>query len=263
MKKTSEKKKRIILYSVVIVFSLVFTLFASRPNTFKYITQELDEKKTTAIGIAATASAVSIALAAIPEDATTPIAQEVANIASYVLLATCVILAEKLLLKALSIIAFGFIIPIAFILKIYCLFKENDELKKLTTKIVTFAIALFLVIPVSVGMCNIIEHSQNVSMENSLEEMQQLQEEVEDEGFWSKIKSGASGLAETVKIKVSGFIDLVSVMIVTTCIIPILVLIFVLWMIKTFFGIDLQTSRKNKSIFKKRTEENTVADNSN
>ena len=239
-KKMSVRTKKTIVYVVVIILSLIFAGFALKPQTFNGITQELDDKKATAMGIAATASAVSIALAAIPEDATTPIAQEVAKVASYVLLAVCVLLAEKVLFTCLAVLAFGLAIPIACGIQIYCLFRDNDSLKAVSVKIATLGVALFLIVPLSVGTCNLIERTQKVSMEQSLAEVEQIQDDLEDEGFWSKVKNGATGMIETVKVKLNGFIDLVAVMIVTTCLIPILVLIFVLWLIRTMLGINVR-----------------------
>lgn len=246
-KKMTVRTKKIIVYVVVIILSLIFAVVSLNPKTFNGITQELDDKKATAMGIAATASAVSIALAAIPQDATTPIAQEIANVASYVLIAVCVLLAEKMMLTTLAALAFGIAIPVACIMRILHLFNGNESLKQFSYKIAFLGLALFLVVPLSVGVSNLIEQTQEVSMEQSLEEVKQIQNNFEDEGFWSKIKNGASEAMETVKVKLNGFIDLVAVMIVTTCVIPLLVLMFVLWLIKALLGINVKVP-KTKNI---------------
>lgn len=252
MKKIKGRTKKIIVYSVIIVVSIAFTFFVSKPNMYRGIYKELDEKKTTAMGIAVTASSISMALAAAPSDVTTPVAQEIANVASYVLIAVCVLLAEKMLLTTFGVITFGIIIPLACLIRIFCLFWENENLIKLTNKIVFLGVALFLVVPVSVGISNLIETTQQVSMEQSLEELKEIDKSLETdegEGILSKITNKTKNVIEKVKTKINNLIDTVAVMIVTTCVIPLAVLMFALWLIKAFLGVNISVGKPKRLLF--------------
>jgi hypothetical protein len=78
----------------------------------------LDSKKLTVTGLVATVSAASTAIAAIPGDATTPIANQLASTTSWLLLVTVVIIAEKYLLTILIKAACMAILPAGIVLLI-------------------------------------------------------------------------------------------------------------------------------------------------
>ena len=50
----------------------------------------------------------------------------------------------------------------------------------------------------------------------------------------------ATELVESVKNALSVFIDAVAVLIITTCIIPVAVILFFVWLIKMLFGIEIK-----------------------
>ena len=56
----------------------------------------------------------------------------------------------------------------------------------------------------------------------------------------SKIKNGVSGLLEKGEQLLNRFIETIAVMLVTSCLIPIAVLLFVLWFVKLLFGIQVK-----------------------
>ena len=62
------------------------------------------------------------------------------------------------------------------------------------------------------------------------------------------ITSGVSSGIEKAKEVLSKFIDAIAVLIITTCVIPIAVMIFLIWIIKMIFGINIPV----KNIVKKK-----------
>ena len=72
---------------IAIVLSLVsffmLSKYASSPETYKKTIASLDDKKATATGLAASATAASVAISAIPSDVATPVADELAELSSY------------------------------------------------------------------------------------------------------------------------------------------------------------------------------------
>ena len=69
---------------VVALFSIfVVAKKATSPETYKNTIQSIDEKKVTVMGVAATAAIASTALASVVGDATTPVANEIMDISSY------------------------------------------------------------------------------------------------------------------------------------------------------------------------------------
>ena len=58
--------------------------------------------------------------------------------------------------------------------------------------------------------------------------------------------------AESAKNALSVFIDAIAVLIITTCVIPILVILFFLWLIKMLFGITINLPNRRLLAMKKR-----------
>ena len=70
---------------------------ASNPENHKKTIEALDEKKADILKLTATSAAASTAIAAIPGDATTPIANKLTDLTSYFLIILVVIFLEKYL----------------------------------------------------------------------------------------------------------------------------------------------------------------------
>ena len=201
------------------------------------------------MAIAATATGVSVAISLLPDDLGVSIATEISKASSYVLIAVFVLMMEKFMMTAFWFIAFGILLPLAFILKIYNLFKENESTYNFSVKFMVLAAALVCVIPMSVGFCTLIEKSQDISMQSAMQKIEEIDSSIDDDsGFWQKVKEGVGNSTEKLKLKLNSFIDSLAVMLVTTCGIPVLVLLFMFWMIKTLFGIDIKIPRPKGNI---------------
>lgn len=142
------------------------------------------------------------------------------------------------------------LIPVACILFCVYIYRKNELLKNLIARIVLFAAAIVLVIPASVQVSNIIEDTYRVSIESTMESAKEATEvleesaEAEDEkGFFENlvdtVKGGVSGIIEKMETVLINFIESLAVMLVTACVIPILVLVFFIWLIKTILGVNV------------------------
>ena len=85
-------------------------------------------------------------------------------------------------------------------------------------------------------------------MEATVKEAEDLTDEINEntdsegniiEKALSKIKDGVTGLLDKGEQLLNQFIETIAVMLVTSCLIPILVLVFMLWFIKMLFGIQI------------------------
>ena len=85
MRKMNVKKVTavIVLLVVMILSMTVVSKVASDPENHKKTIESLDEKKEDVLKLTATSAAASTALAAIPGDATTPVANKLADLTSY------------------------------------------------------------------------------------------------------------------------------------------------------------------------------------
>ena len=119
-------------------------------------------------------------------------------------------------------------------------------------KLIAFGAALLLVIPTSVWVCDQINaiysksieltvQSANAVSDNLIGEISDGSEEnttVIDEAksILGDLSGSVAGVIEQFRNVLNRFIEATAVMIVTTCLIPILVIVFFVWIVKTLFN---------------------------
>ncbi|MBQ0036774.1 MAG: hypothetical protein KBT35_07660 [Firmicutes bacterium] len=268
MNLTQESKKKIIV-TIVLVCLALFSFFYlgnkfSKPETYENIISILDDKKDNVMGLTASTSAASIAITVIPDDIGTPIANQLADLSKYLLLILTVIYLEKYLLTVIGFAVFKVIVPIGCTLFIaYLYFPKNFSLKKIGIKILAFALALVLLIPTSVKISDMIDKTYQESINETLsvtnqeiEIEEQAQEETKptDAPWYQKIYDYFSNAVEDVKEAVtsstseavakaktllSNFIEATAVMVVTSCIVPVLTVIAFVWISKLLLGVEI------------------------
>ena len=80
--------------------------------------------------------------------------------------------------------------------------------------------------------------------DETVEQAEEVSEQAEgqDEGLFSILKPVQEKIAQVTaqaQATVNGFIEALAVMIVTSCIIPVLVLVFFLWLVKMVLGVNI------------------------
>ena len=116
-KKNVKKLAWVAVALVIMVLSMtVVSKAASNPENHKKTIEALDEKKADILKLTATSAAASTAIAAIPGDATTPIANKLTDLTSYFLIILVVIFLEKYLVTLTGYATFSILIPAACVL---------------------------------------------------------------------------------------------------------------------------------------------------
>lgn len=233
---------------VLLVSFFVIAKYAASAEFCSESIAVLDEKKTTVMELTATATAASAAITLLPGDAATPIADKLADLSSYFLVVICAILLEKYLITITGFAAFKILIPAACVLWIIFFLKKKNIFGYFAMKLAVFGLAIVMVIPASVGISNLIQDTYNASIENTIEAAKRATEAIEESaenegeggiaGFFSKIKDSVTGAAVNLENILNNFIEALAVMIVTSCLIPIAVFIFFIWLIKSVFHIN-------------------------
>ena len=204
--------------------------------------QSLDDKKTTALELTAAATAASAAITLIPGDAGTPIADKLADLSSYFLIVVCAIYLEKYLVTITGLAAFKLLIPIGCILLSLCFGFKKDLGRTIACKLVLFGLAVYLVVPVSVRVADLIDATYGASMENTIASAKQATDEI-------KVEDTVTGAKVNLENTLNRFIEAIAVMLVTSCVIPILVLLFFVWLVKLVLGVNItlpQIGKKKK-----------------
>ena len=266
----------LILIAVLSIF--VVAPFASSAKTHANSIKTLDEKKITVMEITAATAGSATALAAIPGDATTPVANQILKLSSYLLIVIGAIFLEKVLITLTGFVAFKFLIPIACLLYAIYLFAEKDFFKNLAVKLAIFGIVISLVVPVSISASNLIEKTYKDSINQTVEEAKNAQnevnqaesEETEEKSGWDKftsnVKEGISNIGDTASKAIkkgeellNKFIDAIAILLITSCVIPIVVLFAFVWLVKIIFNVNVSLPKLNKA--KTETKKETTKEN--
>ena len=277
----NEKQKKILFALIPIVIALlsffVIARFTSSTEFNAKTIQSLDDKKTTVMELAAASTAASAAITLIPGDVGTPIANKLADLSSYFLIVLCAIFLEKYLVTITGYAAFKILVPIACVFFSGYLLWRKEILRVVAQKFLLFGLAVYLVIPASVKVADMIETTYASSIESTIETAKQTTDEIESEtgesgqvddkssneksqsdsdsdskenaggffsGLFNKVQEGVSTATANVENVLNNFIEALAILLVTSCLIPILVLIFFVWLVKMLLGlnIDIPTS---------------------
>lgn len=293
----------IILLLVAILSVTVVGKYASAPENHQKTIASLDEKKQTVMELTAASTVTSALITLLPGDTATPIAEKMADVSGYLLIVLCAIYLEKYLVTITGYVAFTYLIPIACDLWILNLFFENATVRKLAEKLAVFGLAIFLVVPASVKISDLIGDTYQAQIQETIDEAKNTQNILENSstdssatgtetdgntatenatedtaktntgnttgnnstggifGYGSNLfdmaKDALSDAKETVTNAVENvaisseelvkkvenslnhFIEAVAVMIITSCVIPMLVLLLFFWMVKIVLDVDL------------------------
>lgn len=277
----NEKQKKILFALIPIVIALlsffVIARFTSSTEFNAKTIQSLDDKKTTVMELTAASTAASAAITLIPGDVGTPIANKLADLSSYFLIVLSAIYLEKYLVTITGYAAFKILVPIACVFFSGYLLWRKEILRVVAQKFLLFGLAVYLVIPASVKVADMIETTYASSIESTIETAKQTTDEIESEtgesgqvddkssneksqsgsdsdskentggffsGLFNKVQEGVSTATANVENVLNNFIEALAILLVTSCLIPILVLIFFVWLVKMLLGlnIDIPTS---------------------
>ena len=254
--------------AALLVLAALLSIFAvgkraSNPAYHQASIDALAEKQETVLELTAASTAASAAITLLPGDTATPIAEKLADLSGYFLIVLCAIFLEKYLLTITSYVSFTILIPAACALGIAALFSEKlrAALGKLAWHLLLFALAIAFAIPAGVKVSSMIEDTYRASIEETIANAEQTTEDIQsatsgeaDEseksglsGLFSKVTEGITGAAtaavEQLKTVLNRFIEALAVMLVTSCLIPILVLLLFAWLVKLMLGIELPPLR--------------------
>lgn len=256
---------RIVCAVVLAVLALasVFVLgrFATDPAVYKGTVEVLDAKKDTVMSLMAASTASSAALSVLPGDMGTPIAEKLVDLSSNFLVVLAAIYLEKYLLTIMGFASFRVLIPFACAFMIGALALWNNPkgrlmFSRLSVKLVLFALIIVAVVPVSVFVSGMIEQTYQASIDETIQSAEQTTdaiekstEETEKEnktglsnplGALTAVPETIAGLTDAARNSLNRFIEALAVMIVTSCVIPILVLLFFLWLARIVLGVNIE-----------------------
>ena len=258
----------------VILAVLCVTLFHDLYMNWGFLKQSityLDGKADTVLGLTAASSSASVAVTLIPGDVGTPIANKLADISSYSIIILAAVHLEKYLISLSAILGFRFLLPAACVLGgVNYSFLRNAAFSELAKKLCVFSLAVIFVVPISVFVSTKIEETYQEDMKLSIEETQREADEIREnmensnqnlwDQFVSKISGGTAAVVKKFENSLNDFIEAISVMLITACVIPLLTFAVLIWMTKSLLKIDIPTPSLQELAHKARFEPKQITE---
>lgn len=220
--------------------------WSSNPETYRGQIDSIDNKVDTVLMLTSSSTLLSAAVSALPGDTATPIADKLADVTEYFLFILCALYAEKYLMTILGAGLFKVLIPLSCLLCIAGQFFRPERLRHIAMRLTLLGIALFIAIPVGLHVSDMIYDTYRGTIEQTVsdsealtDESEKLSGEAEDQGVISSVLSRVSETTEKAADILKRFIETLAVLIVTSCVIPVLILLFFLWVIKIVTGTNL------------------------
>ncbi len=245
----------VILALAIILSCTVVGTKMTDPATYSHIIEVLDDNRATVLKLTAASAAASAAVSALPDDICSPLAQEISEFTTYFMLILSVLYLEKYLLTIFGAAACYLLVPAGCSALLVNCFFPKATLQSIGTKLVIFGAALLLVIPSSVWVSDQINAIYAESIELSVDAATAVSENLigdatgEDEenttvideakALLGDLSGSVAGVVDQFKNLLNRFIEATAVMIVTTCLIPILVIVFYVWIVKTLFNVQV------------------------
>ena len=260
-------------FIVLLIVAALVSEFALRPHfeqveTWGSTIEVIDAKKSNVLALTTSSLALSAAITAIPDDAGTPVAAQLSQLAGNLGIVLAVLYLEKYLLTILSFLSFGVLIPIvcvlfAISLGIHGRLSTSRVLRVLGMRVLIVAAITITVVPASVWVTQRVDETYQVSIAQeeakakakaeekaAKESKSKSEQKQENKSFLdqlvdgaaqlgSALSSGVQSLTDSVITQATNLIEGAIVMIVTSCLIPLLVLAAFLWMGHALLGIDV------------------------
>lgn len=261
-------ERPLLRYGIValLIIAALLSEFVGRPHfenveTWSGTIEVIDAKKNNVLALTTSTIALSAAISALPDDTGTPVAEQLTQLSGNLGIVLAVLYLEKYLLTILGFLSLGVLGPAAFVLLAISLLAHGrlstgHTLFILGIRLLLIGVIAIAVVPASVWVTQRIDETYQISIsqeesEGSAEESKPTDSESqENKNFWDSIASGAaqlvSNLKDGIKSVTDGVVEQVTnliegaiVMIVTSCLVPLLVLAVFLWMGHSLMGIDV------------------------
>lgn len=239
----------ILIVLALISFFAVGTIVRD-PENYSGIIKSLTEKSETVMALTGAAAASSAAITLLPGDAGTPIAEKLVDMSGWFMLILAAIYLEKWLITITGAAAFMVLIPIALLGLAADLFTAEHAFRGMFVKLICFALVIFAAVPTSVWLADKVDETYGVSIQETIDEAESKSKEVQDqagnetsanalEKIFNTVKGGVTAKVEEFKTILSKFVEAAAVLIVTSCVIPLAVMLFFIWLIKLLIGVQI------------------------
>lgn len=227
----------VIISVLLLTVSLLFIApYMSNPENYLATEKMLKERENTVFKLTAASAISSAAIAMVPGDSTSAIADAITDLTLFFVISLAALYLQEFLLTLNGLLIFRAMAAISFVLVI-CVIKSNKiKYYEWLKKIILFSLIVLLIVPCSTYLSEQILDIKESTINSTIDNADSLDTSEED-GFIERLSNGVSDKIDAVKAKLSGFVASVAIMLLVSCVIPILVLIALIFAAKTIFDI--------------------------
>lgn len=248
------KTQKIIIIAILIILSVLsVTLLSSllsSPQFHRSTLETIDGQKQQAIGLSVAIAGSSTALSTLPDDMASPIAEELADLSLPLFLIVCFLYLEKFLLTTFGWLSGTILIPGTLLMTAGFIATLKEIFLVWAKKFLILTIAFMLVIPAGAKVSALIEETFTESINQTYHAASHMSDTSAEEGntnaffsFISGLKDNVVSLVDTAKNMLNTFIDAIAVLLITSCIIPVLTAFVFIQVINKAMNTEIQTQR--------------------
>lgn len=235
--------KILVLLVAAILSIAVLGPYFSNPSTHAKSLEVIHGNKAEAMTLSTVVTLASTAVSAMPDDTASPLADELSEFSTPLLIVVCILYFEEFMLTAMESLAFRILIPLACFAMIFYVCTHKKAHFILAVKLALIAVVCACIIPASAALTRSIEDTFSATINTTFEKVKSLstifaETDEEESGnaltrFFSNVTTGISTIADIAKDLLSILIDAVAILLITSCVIPVLTALLFVWCIKS------------------------------
>lgn len=236
--------KTIALILAALISITIISPILTNPAFHAQTLAVIQENKTEAMSLSGLVTLASVAVSTIPN--ATSLASELDDLTMPLMLVVCVLYFEQFLLTALEYLAFTILVPGGLALLVAYVHLERRSFFDVACKLLLIALVCALLVPMSAGLTKMIEDTFSESINATFSQVYKIGEAFssmvgQEEGnavmnFINGLTAGIASIFDLAKDMLGLFIDAVAILIITSCVIPILTALLFLWCIKSIIN---------------------------
>lgn len=230
-----------------LLFFFVAADFFTSDGVLSGAGKSLKETRTTVMEMTASAALASAVVAAVPGDATTPVANKLADLSGYLLGILAAVYLESCLLKLTGVLAFRILVPAACGILILWVFRRRKALLRGAAVLALTGVLLYSVVPVCLFASDHMDSFSLSSVKQTVQDAENTTGKIEgktkvkeNRGLLDSARDLIGSSADSLKAqgeKVLGsFMDGIAKLIIRTILLPIFMLLVYLGILRTAFS---------------------------
>lgn len=234
-----------LLICMVLSITVVSPYLSTAANHQRALSS-INESKANATSLSLTVTLASTAISLLPDDTGSAIADELSELSTPLLVIVCILFFEQYLLTAMESLAFSILVPAACALFIASLYLNRKSLQILAIKLLLIGLLCACIIPISAELTIMMRNTlaeSTATLQVQLTEIGETFSKMLGEGsegdvwkFITNLTDGVGDALEFAKNALGLLIDAVAILLITSCVIPVITVVLFIWSIKSIIS---------------------------